>query len=332
MWWRYVQVAAVRVDGESTCALTVSVMRLATTKFVPDFQPNTPSRDDAVSATRASSGPSAHLAARRGVAAPRPVVGGGEFDARCLRTRSDGWCDVGCGALPVACPPPVLLDPIPRSIRRGSGVPPPRARVPRAPARTVVLRQEASSADGALVHSSPTPSGSSIARPSRPRADRTISPSSTFAHHPPRPRTRAGARHGRGALPARRRAPPRPARSPSSSTTATRRWSASRPSRLSSCGSPRRASKRLRLRPGRIRPRLRLATRRARGQGDDGERRARRGPPACTYVLRRADDVDGIIRTTERLACAGAPPPGASRRGEPPRDRRGSHRGRERNR
>ena len=28
-------------------------------------------------------------------------------------------------------------------------------------------------------------------------------------------------------------------------------------------------------------------------------------PPACTYVLRRADDVDGIIRTTERFACGG---------------------------
>ena len=49
-----------------------------------------------------------------------------------------------------------------------------------------------------------------------------------------------------------------------------------------------------------IRPRLHPATRRARGQGDDGERRARRGAPACACVLRRADDVDGIIRTTER--------------------------------
>ena len=28
-------------------------------------------------------------------------------------------------------------------------------------------------------------------------------------------------------------------------------------------------------------------------------------PPACTYVLRRADDVDGIIRTSERFACGG---------------------------
>ena len=27
------------------------------------------------------------------------------------------------------------------------------------------------------------------------------------------------------------------------------------------------------------------------------------GPPACTYVLRRADDVDGILRTTDRFAC-----------------------------
>ena len=146
-----------------------------------------------------------------------------------------------------------------------------------------------------------------LARPSRVRPDHART-----ARSPPPPPSlttlpvpvpRAGARHGRGALPARRRAPP---------PAPHARHRRQRPRRGDGVPLVRRVSprvgrrgghpKRLRLRPGRIRPRLRLATRRARGQGDDGERRARRGAPGVHVRppprgrRRRHHSNDGTIR------------------------------------